>query len=104
MEDQEIAKAIRERVCEKFKVTESELDGASRAVRIAWPRQIAQALIQKHTRMTHERTGELFGGRTAGSVTHAVARYRDLITVEKTSAALVADIERSLFNRSPIPL
>jgi chromosomal replication initiation ATPase DnaA len=103
MTEIEKAQSVRRNVCLIFDVTEAQLDGKNKAVKIVWPRQIAMALIQKHCQLTHEKIGDMFGGKSAGAVTHACARYRDLISIDPQTKELIKSIEEFLFSETVTP-
>lgn len=65
---------IKQAVCEQFGLTAEELDSASRAARIAKPRQLAMYLARMHTKASLPAIGAAFGGRNHTTVMHAVKK------------------------------
>jgi chromosomal replication initiator protein len=65
---------IQELTAAAFGLTRSELLSASRAPRLAWPRQVAMYLAREHTAETLPAIGERFGGRNHTTVLHACRR------------------------------
>jgi chromosomal replication initiator protein len=73
---------IQRATCEYFGLSSEELLSASRARRVAWPRQLAMYLAREFTRESLPAIGRQFGGRDHTTVLHAWRR---------TSARLVID-------------
>jgi len=65
---------IKQAVCEQFGLTAEELDSASRAARVAKPRQLAMYLARMHTKASLPAIGAAFGGRNHTTVMHAVKK------------------------------
>jgi chromosomal replication initiator protein len=65
---------IQTATCEAFGVTRDELLSASRAQRVAWPRQVAMYLAREHTRQSLPAIARAFGGRNHTTVMHACKR------------------------------
>jgi chromosomal replication initiator protein len=73
---------IQDTVCEHFSLTRDELLSASRAARIAWPRQLAMYLSREHTEASLPAIGAAFGGRNHTTVMHAVKRTEERMTAD----------------------
>jgi len=65
---------IQELTAEAFGLTREELLSASRAARVAWPRQVAMYLAREHTQESLPALGRKFGGRGHTTVMHAWRR------------------------------
>jgi chromosomal replication initiator protein len=68
---------IQAAVASHYGLAVSELVSASRAARIAWPRQLAIYLAREYTRTSLQMIGEAFGGRNHATVLHACKRVSD---------------------------
>jgi chromosomal replication initiator protein len=87
--------SIQELTADAFGLTREELVSASKAARIAWPRQVAMYLAREHTTETLPAIGERFGGRNHTTVLHAHRR-----TVQRlASDPEASDIVRRLTER-----
>jgi chromosomal replication initiator protein len=82
-------------VCETFRVSQDELIGTSRAVRIAWPRQVAMYLARELTDQSLPSIGRAFGNRDHTTVMHACKR----ITQRMTRDPRTVETIRSLTDR-----
>jgi chromosomal replication initiator protein len=65
---------IQEAVCEHFGITVDELLSASRAARVARPRQLAMYLARMHTKASLPAIGQAFAGRNHTTVLHAIKK------------------------------
>jgi chromosomal replication initiator protein len=63
--------------CEEFGVALEDLVSASRAPRVAWPRQLAMFLARAHTDATLPAIGRAFGGRDHTTVLYACRRVAE---------------------------
>jgi chromosomal replication initiator protein len=66
--------AIQDITAEAFGLSREELLSASRAARLAWPRQVAMYLAREHTGETLPAIGARFAGRNHTTVLHACKR------------------------------
>ena len=87
---------IQELVAEAFDITREELLSASRAARVAWPRQVAMYLTREHTHETLPAIGRQFGGRDHSTVLHACKRAADRIGTDPDAYDAVASITARL--------
>ena len=86
---------IQQATCELFGLTRDELLSDGRAVRVAWPRQLAMYLAREHTDASLPAIGRAFGGRNHTTVLHACRR-----TAEKLgSDPEASDTVRTLTER-----
>jgi chromosomal replication initiator protein len=88
--------SIQELTAEAFGVTRDELVSASRAARIAWPRQIAMYLAREHTSETLPSIGERFGGRNHTTVLHAHKRTAERLATDPEASDIVRRLTERL--------
>jgi chromosomal replication initiator protein len=74
--------AIQDATAEAFGLTRAELLSASRAARLAWPRQVAMYLAREHTGETLPAIGARFAGRNHTTVMHACKRTAQRIAAD----------------------
>jgi chromosomal replication initiator protein len=74
--------AIQDITADAFGVTRDELLSASRAARLAWPRQVAMYLAREHTGETLPAIGARFAGRNHTTVMHACRRTAQRIAAD----------------------
>ena len=72
-----------------------DLESASRAARVSWPRHLAMYLARELTDATLPAIGRAFGGRDHATVLYAVRRARDRITSDPAAY----DLARTLTER-----
>jgi chromosomal replication initiator protein len=70
---------IQSTVAAHFGITVAELTSASRAARLAWPRQLAMELTRELTHDPLQTIGTAFGGRNHATVLHACRRVRERV-------------------------
>ena len=80
---------IQRRVCEHYRLRQSEMGSARRAREVARPRQIAMYLAKQLTQRSLPEIGRRFGGRDHTTVIHAVKRIEEL---RAKDAELDADV------------
>jgi chromosomal replication initiator protein len=73
---------IQDITADAFGVTRDELLSASRAARLAWPRQVAMYLAREHTGETLPAIGARFAGRNHTTVMHACRRTAQRIAAD----------------------
>ena len=73
---------IQRAVAEFYELAPSELLSASRAARIAWPRQVAIYLTRQLTGTPLKAIGDAFGGRNHATVLHACRRVEERASSE----------------------
>jgi chromosomal replication initiation ATPase DnaA len=71
-----------------------EMIGPSRARRLAWPRQIAMALVRQQANCSLPEIGRRFGGRDHTTVMHALCAVADRRNADPRCAAEFVEIER----------
>ncbi|UWS81060.1 hypothetical protein N1037_08630 [Phaeobacter sp. G2] len=71
-----------------------EMVGPCRARRLAWPRQIAMALIRQKANCSLPEIGRRFGGRDHTTVMHALRAVADRRKADRRCAAEFVEIER----------
>lgn len=71
-----------------------EMIGPCRARRLAWPRQIAMALIRQKANCSLPEIGRHFGGRDHTTVMHALRAVADRRKADRQCAAEFVEIER----------
>lgn len=80
---------IQRRVCDHFRIKQTEMSSARRAREVARPRQIAMYLAKQLTPRSLPEIGRRFGGRDHTTVIHAVKQIEKL---RQTDAELDADV------------
>ena len=80
---------IQRRVCEHYRLRQSEMGSPRRAREVARPRQIAMYLAKQLTQRSLPEIGRRFGGRDHTTVIHAVRRIEEL---RISDAELDADV------------
>ena len=78
---------IQEVVAGHFQLTPPELASASRAARIAWPRQLGIHLSRELTHASLQAIGDAFGGRNHATVLHACKRVSERVSSSPEDAA-----------------
>jgi chromosomal replication initiator protein len=73
---------IKRVVASHYGITVAELDSASRATRIAWPRHVAIHLARELTSDSLPAIGRAFGGRNHATVLHACKRVSERLRTE----------------------
>ena len=69
---------IQRRVCEHYRIRQSEMGSARRAREVARPRQIAMYIAKQLTQRSLPEIGRRFGGRDHTTVIHAVRKIEEL--------------------------
>jgi chromosomal replication initiator protein len=92
LRDFDVAMRIVGAVCNRFGISLRQIDERTRRVRVVWPRQVAMALVRKHTSCTLAEVGELFG-RDHATVINAVTVVSDYFSVSAEMREEVAAIE-----------
>jgi len=82
-------------VAENFSITTEELGSASRAARVAWPRQLAMYLAREHTAQSLPAIGRAFG-RDHTTVMHACRRTAERIRTDPSAAQTADELSRKL--------
>ena len=80
---------IQRRVCDHYRIRQSEMGSARRAREVARPRQIAMYLAKQLTQRSLPEIGRRFGGRDHTTVIHAVRKIEELRAAD---AELDADV------------
>ncbi|ARS25683.1 chromosomal replication initiation protein [Sphingomonas sp. KC8] len=80
---------IQRRVCDHYRIKQSEMSSARRAREVARPRQVAMYLAKQLTPRSLPEIGRRFGGRDHTTVIHAVKQIEKL---RQTDAELDADV------------
>ncbi len=83
-------------VTAEFTVSQRELTGKGRKQTVSTPRQIAMHLIRKHTDLSLEEIGKLFGNRDHTTVLYGVQRVQDRKGDDKAFRQLVDKLEARL--------
>ncbi len=87
---------IKAAACEQFGVSSEELVSATRAARVAWPRQIAMYLARELTEESLPAIGREFGGRDHTTVLHAWRRTQKRIATNPSSRVAVEELQARL--------
>ena len=88
--------SIQDLTAEAFGVTREELVSASKAARIAWPRQVAMYLAREHTSETLPSIGERFGGCNHSTVLHAHKRTTERLATDPEASDFVRRLTERL--------
>lgn len=81
--------SIQDLTADAFGLTREELLSASRAARLAWPRQVAMYLAREHTGETLPAIGARFGGRNHTTVMHACRRAAERVATDPEALEVV---------------
>jgi len=92
---------IQTAVCEQFALSEDELLSASRAARVAWPRQVAMYVARELTRESLPTIGREFGGRDHTTVLHACRRTARRMSEDQAARRAVDSLTARL--NGPVP-
>jgi chromosomal replication initiator protein len=87
---------IQDITADAFGLTRDELLSASRAARLAWPRQVAMYLAREHTGETLPAIGARFAGRNHTTVLHACRRTAQRIAADPEAFDFVRRLTESL--------
>ncbi len=87
---------IQRRVCEHYRIRQSEMGSARRARDVARPRQIAMYLAKQLTQRSLPEIGRRFGGRDHTTVIHAVRKIEELRAADAEIDADVRLLMRQL--------
>ena len=87
---------IQRRVCEHFRIRQSEMGSARRAREVARPRQIAMYIAKQLTQRSLPEIGRRFGGRDHTTVIHAVRKIEELRAADAEIDADVRLLMRQL--------
>jgi chromosomal replication initiator protein len=83
------------RVGMMFGITYEKFFGRARPEHIAWPRQVAMALMYDLCDMSLQEVGDYFSGRDHGTVLHAIRQVKNRCDVDPTYKSKVDLIRRS---------
>ena len=87
---------IQDITADAFGLTRDELLSASRAARLAWPRQVAMYLAREHTGETLPAIGARFAGRNHTTVLHACRRTAQRIAADPEAFDFVRRLTETL--------
>ena len=87
---------IQTQVAAHYELAVSELVSPSRAVRVAWPRQVAIYLSRELTTAPLGAIGEAFGGRNHATVLHACKRVSDRLAGDQHTEAEVHNLRSEI--------
>jgi chromosomal replication initiator protein len=90
---------IQATVASHYDLAVSELISASRAVRIAWPRQVAIYLARELTSTPLQTIGDAFGGRNHATVLHACKRVADRLADDQQAGAELEELRTAITAR-----
>jgi chromosomal replication initiator protein len=92
---------IQDLTADAFGLTRDELLSASRAARLAWPRQLAMYLAREHTGETLPAIGRSFGGRNHTTVMHACRRTAERLASDPDAFDIVRRLTERLGGVGP---
>ncbi|MDQ2760440.1 MAG: chromosomal replication initiator protein DnaA [Actinomycetota bacterium] len=87
---------IQATVAAYYELTVGELVSSGRAVRIAWPRQVAIYLVRAHTDSSLQAIGGSFGGRNHATVLHACKKVSQRLAGSSSLKAEIDDLDEKL--------
>ncbi len=90
---------IKTTIAAHYDLSVAELVSASRAGRIAWPRQLAIHAARELTGQSLQSIGAAFGGRNHATVLHACRRVAERVHTDPESAAEVQQLIAALRSR-----
>jgi chromosomal replication initiator protein len=90
---------IQATVASHYDLAVSDLVSASRAARIAWPRQVAIFLTRELTSTPLQTIGEAFGGRNHATVLHACKRVADRLADDQQAGAELQQLKSAISHR-----
>jgi chromosomal replication initiator protein len=93
--------SIQRAVSNYYSVPLAELLSASRAARVAWPRQVAIHLSRRLTKASLQEIGTAFGGRNHATVLHACKRVDERLHEDLDASRSVDDLLDSLSSPQP---
>ena len=83
-------------VCECFGIEKSDLSRPSRRREYVVPRQIAMALLSKHTNLSTVKLGEMFGKRDHTTVIHSRKTVKNLCQTDEKYKETFDLLERKI--------
>jgi chromosomal replication initiator protein len=89
---------IQATVASYYELSVPELISASRAARIAWPRQVAIHLVRELTHASLHAIGAAFGGRNHATVLHACKRVSERVKTDAEASNHVAELSAMIRN------
>lgn len=88
--------AVKDAVCQFYKVSAREIISERRNMEIIWPRQVAYYLCRELTPASYPRIGQFFGGRDHTTVIHGVRKVEKKIGEKPYLADEIARISFAL--------
>jgi chromosomal replication initiator protein len=89
---------IQATVASYYDLSVPELISASRAARIAWPRQVAIHLVRELTHASLHAIGAAFGGRNHATVLHACKRVSERVKTDAEASSHIAELSAMIRN------
>lgn len=83
-------------VCEHFRISQEELSGKSRSLRVTRPRQMAMYLAKKHAKTSYPAIGEYFGVKSHATVINACRRIEKLRIKDRQLSLDLEEMEKNL--------
>jgi chromosomal replication initiator protein len=87
---------IQTAVAAHYEIAVPDLLSASRAARIAWPRQVAIYLARELTSTPLQTIGEAFGGRNHATVLHACKRVAERLAADQHAGAELDELRTAI--------
>ncbi len=87
---------IKKLICQKFSLTQTEIESATRLKKISEARQIAMYLAKKTTTKSFPEIGRFFGGKDHATVIHAVKKIEKMIAENPNFENLVSNLSAGL--------
>lgn len=93
--------AIREIVCDNFKVCSEDVQSVTRTRELVVPRQVCMYFMKLKTTLSLKEIGSFFGNRDHSTVIYASNTVNDLIDTQRFFAKRIMEIDRLLINIIP---
>jgi chromosomal replication initiator protein len=87
---------IQTAVASYYEISVEDLVSASRAARVAWPRQVAIHLARELTDASLQDIGAVFGGRNHATVLHACKRVSERVNNAPESSTELRELAQQL--------
>jgi chromosomal replication initiator protein len=88
--------AIKEVVAVHYGISLAELESATRAARVSWPRQVAIHLARGLTDTSLQGIGQEFGGRNHATVLHACKRVEERVSNDQQAVDEIEEIKKTI--------
>ena len=84
------------KVCEYFKIKQTDLIGPKRVKGLVLPRHLAMHILSEQLRLTVEKIGEILGGRDHTTVMHGRDKIKKLISTDREVQRISIEVKQML--------